>query len=125
MADSQDERKRITEELARMRVSLRDQTLLLRRNLDVGAHMSNSLRKYSWGWVSIAAIFGWILSRLPARKKKIYIHTANSGKQSRGGAGVMTHIWKGIWAIARPVLTAYLTKKIGEKAKRVVAKQAI
>jgi len=107
-----------------MRVSLRDQTLLLRRNLDVGARMSDSLRKHSWGWISIAAIFGWILSRLPARKKKIYIHTAKSGKQSRGDGGVMTHIWKGIWSIARPVLTAYLTRKIAAKAKLVGGKQA-
>ncbi len=117
MADSQDERKRITEELARMRVSLRDQTLLLRRKLDVGARMSDSLRKHSWAWISIAAIFGWILSRLPARKKKIYIHTANGGKQSRKGGGAMTQIWKGICAVARPVLTAYLTKRIAAKAK--------
>jgi hypothetical protein len=122
MADSQDERKRITEELARTRVSLRDQTLLLRRNLDVGARMSESLRKHSWVWVSIAAIFGWILSRLPARKKKIYIQTANGRKQSSGGGGVVTNIWKGIWSIARPVLTAYLTKKIASKAKLVGTK---
>ena len=124
MADSQDERKRITEELARMRVSLTDQTLLVRRNLDVGQHMSNSLRKHSWGWISIAAIFGWILSRLPARKKKIYIHASTAGKRPRESVGIMTQIWKGIWSIARPVLTAYLTKKIGEKVKLAGAKRA-
>jgi hypothetical protein len=124
MADSQDERKRITQELARTRISLTDQTLLLRRNLDVGQHMSNSLRKHSWGWISIAAVFGWILSRLPARKKKIYIHTSNAEKRPRQSAGAMTQVWKGIWSIARPVLTAYLTRKIREKAKLVGAKRA-
>jgi hypothetical protein len=100
-----------------MRVSLADQTLLLRRDLDVGQHMSNSLRKHSWGWISIAAIFGWILSRLPARKKKIYIHASNSEKRTRNSNGFVTQIWKGIWSIARPVLTAYLTMKIREKTK--------
>jgi hypothetical protein len=86
--------------------------------------MSNSLRKHSWGWISLAAIFGWILSRLPARKKKIYIHTSNTEKHPRERGGVMKHIWKGIWSIAKPVLTAYLTTKIGEKAKLVRAKRA-
>jgi hypothetical protein len=124
MADSQDERKRITQELARTRISLTDQTLLLRRNLDVGQHMSNSLRKHSWGWISIAAVFGWILSRLPTRKKKIYIHTSNAEKRPRQSGGAMSLVWKGIWSIARPVLTAYLTRKIGEKAKLVGAKRA-
>jgi hypothetical protein len=123
MADPQDERKRIADELARMRVSLTDQTLLLRRHLDVGQHMSNSLRKHSWAWISIAAIFGWILSRLPARKKKIYIHASNSEKKSRNRNGLITDIWKGIWSIARPVVTAYITMKIREKAKLVGAKR--
>jgi hypothetical protein len=124
MADSQDERKRIVGELAQIRVSLTEQTLLLRRNLDVGQHMSNSLRKHSWGWVSVAAIFGWILSRLPARKKKIYINTSNAEKRPGERGGVMKLIWKGIWSVVKPVLTVYLTRKISEKAKLVGAKRA-
>jgi hypothetical protein len=117
MAKSQDERKRIAEELARTRVALTDQALLLRRNLDIGRRMSTSIRKHSWGWVTLAAIFGWILSRLPARKKKIYIHATDSEKRTRRNGGFLTQIWKGIWSIARPVLTTYLTKKIGQQVK--------
>lgn len=117
MADSQDDRKRITEELARKRVELSDQSLLVRRNLDVGRRMSDSLRKHSWGWMSLAAIFGWLLSRLPARKKKIYIHAANSEKRKIQNDGLLLTIWKGAWSIANPLITAYITKKIAEKAK--------
>lgn len=117
MADSQDERNRIAAELARRRVELGDQSLLLRRDLDVGRRMSDSLRKHSWGWMSVAAIFGWLLSRLPARKKKIYIQTANSDKRASHREGFLVHLWKGVWSIAKPVVVAYLTKKIAEKAK--------
>jgi hypothetical protein len=117
MADSQEERKRITGELARRRVELSDQSLLVRRNLDVGRRMSDSLRKHSWGWMSLAAIFGWLLSRLPARKKKIYIHAANSEKGRGYKEGFMVQVWKGVWSIAKPLVVAYLTKKIAEKAK--------
>ena len=81
MADPQGERKRIAAELARMRIELSDQFLLVRRDLDVGRRMSDSLRKHSWGWMSVAAIFGWLLSRLPARKKKIYVQTTSSEKR--------------------------------------------
>jgi hypothetical protein len=123
MADSQDDRKRITEELARKRVELSDQSLLLRRNLDVGRRMSDSLRKHSWGWMSLAAIFGWLLSRLPARKRKIYIHSANSEKREKRSHGLLLNIWKGAWSIAQPLITAYLTKKIAEKAKFPGAKR--
>jgi hypothetical protein len=29
----------------------------------------------------------------------------------------MVQIWKGVWSIAKPLLVAYLTKRIAEKAK--------
>jgi hypothetical protein len=117
MADAQNEKERIAAKLARIRNELSDQSLLLRQNLDVGRQMSDSLRRHSWGWMSIAAIFGWLLSRLPARKKKIYVDTAGSQKPKSRGIGLSGHIWKGAWSIAKPLLTAYLTSRIAEKIK--------
>src|SRR6202140_2849153 len=117
MADSQDERKRIIAELARRRVELGVQSLIVRRNLDVGSRMSESFREHSWGWMSVAAIFGWLLSRLPARKKKIYVQTANSEKRGSHHEGFLVQVWKGVWSIAKPLVVAYVTKKIAEKAK--------
>jgi hypothetical protein len=117
MADAQDERKRIANELARRRAELTGQALLLRRDLDVGRRMSDSLRKHSWGWMSIAAMFGWILSRLPARKKKVYIQAANSGKWTAPKESFVLQIWKGLWSIAKPLVVAYVTKQIAARAK--------
>jgi hypothetical protein len=67
--------------------------------------------------MSAAAIFGWLLSRLPARKKKIYIHTAASEKRREPSSGFVFQVWKGVWSMAKPLVVAYLTKKIAEKAK--------
>jgi hypothetical protein len=117
MADSQDERNRIIAELARRRVELSDQSLIVRRNLDVGRRMSESFREHSRIWMSVAAIFGWLLSRLPARKKKIYIQAADSGKKVSSNGGFLVQIWRGVWSIAKPLVVAYLTKKIAEKVK--------
>jgi hypothetical protein len=117
MADSQDERKRIIAELARRRVELSEQSLLVRRDLDVGRRMSDSVREHSWVWMSVAAIFGWLLSRLPARKKKIYVQAANSEKWKSHHQGFGAQIWKGMWSIAKPLIVAYVTKRIAEKAK--------
>jgi hypothetical protein len=117
MADSQDERKRLTAELARCRVELSNQSLLVRQNLDVGRRMSDSLRKHSWSWMSVAAIFGWLLSRLPARKKKIYVQATDPEKKGTYHGGLVAQVWKGVWSIAKPLVVAFLTKKIAEKAK--------
>jgi hypothetical protein len=72
--------------------------------------------------MSAAAIFGWILSGLPARKQKIYIHSSDPRKAEKklGWTGLLIPVWVGIWSIAKPLVAAYLTKKIkkvGEKAK--------
>ena len=117
MADPQNEKERITAKLAGVRTALSDQSLLVRRNLDVGRQMSDSVRRHSWAWMSMAAIFGWLLSRLPARKKKIYIQAADSGKRVSSNGGFLVQIWRGVWSIAKPLVVAYLTKKIAEKVK--------
>src|ERR1700739_4975229 len=117
MANSQDDTKRIAAELARIRVQLSDESLLLRRDLDVGRRMSESVREHYLGWMSLAAIFGWLLSRLPARKKKIYIHTTHSNKRVAYHEGFTAQVWKGVWSIAKPLVLAFLTKKIADKAK--------
>ncbi|HEY1477862.1 MAG TPA: hypothetical protein VGF37_09280 [Chthoniobacterales bacterium] len=121
MADPQNEKERIAAKLARVRTELSDQSLLLRRNLDFGRHLSDSMRRHSWSWISIAAIFGWFLSRLPARKKKIYIDTSDKKAKSRG-SGLSGRIWKAAWSVARPAITAYLTGRIAQKMKNPGAK---
>jgi hypothetical protein len=69
--------------------------------------------------MTVAAIIGWILSRLPARKQKIYIRSADPIKSEKrlGGGGLLRPIWNGGWAITKPLLAAYLTKKIAVNAK--------
>src|SRR5580700_8861717 len=122
MADSQNEKERITSKLAGVRTALSDQSLLVRRNLDVGRQMSDSVRRNSWAWMSMAAIFGWLLSRLPARKKKIYIHASSTDgklpKAKKGfRAGLVLLAWDAVWSIGKPLLTAYLTRKFEAKGK--------
>jgi hypothetical protein len=117
MAEPQDEKQRIILELSRTRAQLSEQSALVQRNLDINQHLTNSIREHSWAWISVAAIFGWLLSRLPARKKKVYIESANSQKRKARAGGLLRLAWNGAWSIAKPLLTAYLTKKIAEKAR--------
>jgi hypothetical protein len=117
MAEPEDKKQRIVLELARTRVQLAEQSLLVGRNFDVNQHLANSVRRHSWVWMSVAAIFGWILSRLPARKKKVYIQSTNRQKEKRGDSALLKGVWKAMWSVARPVLVAYLTKRIAQKAK--------
>jgi len=120
MADTKEQKQRLTNELAVIRGRVISQTQLVRRQLDVGRNLSNSLRRHSVRWMSLAAIAGWLLSRLPARKKKVYVRTKGDErilKQSFNN-GLLLAIGKGAWSVARPLLTAYLTHKVADSAKR-------
>jgi hypothetical protein len=119
MADLQGDKQRITVALAASRTELRTLSLLVRRNLDIRRYLLESREKHLWGWMSAAAMVGWIFSRLPARKQKIYIQSSDSkeAKTKRGGGGLLKPVWDGMWSITKPLLAAYLTKKVAEKVK--------
>jgi hypothetical protein len=90
-----------------------------RSALDIRRWILESRQKHVRTWMTVAAIFGWILSRLPARKTKVYIQSADPQtprKKQRSG-GLPAALRKSAWLITKPLLVAYLTKKIAEKAK--------
>jgi hypothetical protein len=90
--------------------------LLLRRNLNIRHYILESIRNHPWEWISSASIFGWILSRVPVRKKRIYIHSSTQEHVSHGN-GPLDKLWKAAWNIFKPLIAAYLAKKLAEKAK--------
>jgi hypothetical protein len=117
MAGIPDKKQKITAALAGVRIQLQNELLLLRRDLNVGPHILESIRNHPWEWMSNAAIFGWLLSRLPARKKKIYIYSSSREQVKSHGNGPLGKLWQGAWNISKPLIAAYLAKKLAEKAK--------
>jgi hypothetical protein len=77
MAGTQNKGQHITGDLTKVRMQMQDNLLLLRRTLDVRQQIAKSIRHHPLEWVSSGFVSGWLLSRLPARKKKIYIDSAN------------------------------------------------
>jgi hypothetical protein len=114
MAESTNEKRRIGTALSTNRIELNDLFLLIRQNLDIRPYLLESRNKHIWSWMTVAAIIGWILSRLPAKKEKIYIRSSDQNKSGRHAGRLLEPVWNGGWAITKPLLTAYLTKKIAE-----------
>jgi len=107
---------------------LAGQTEVVAEKLNVSRHLSVSLHTYSFRWVSLAAVVGWILSRLPPRKQRVYIETGKDGEVRRKRtkevglvAALMAVAWKGIWAIGKPILTSYLSSRIASKTAKETA----
>jgi hypothetical protein len=116
MVGTHDKKQRIIADLGGVRIQVQDQMLLLRRKLNVGRHLLESIRRHPWEWTSFAAGFGWLLSRLPARKKKIYVYT-NQEQVKGQGEKVLSKIWESVWRTSKPLIAAYAAKKLAEKVK--------
>ena len=118
------------EEMAQVLSRLATETHLVAEKLNVSRHLSTSLHRYSFRWVSAAALIGWVLSRLPARRQRVYIETGRDGEVRRKRtkevglvAALMAVAWKGVWSIAKPMLTAYLSSRIAGKTAKQEARR--
>jgi len=98
-------------------VQLQDHFLILRRNLDVGRHIILWIQDHPFEWISVGFMLGWLLSRLPARKKKIYIYSPNQERVKGYGNKTKSKLWKVAWSTSKHRIAAYLAKKLAERAK--------
>jgi hypothetical protein len=117
MAGTHDKKQRITAALGGVRIQLQNELLLLRRNLNVGHHILESIRHHPLEWMSVTAIFGWLLSRVPVRRKRIYIYSSSREQVKSHGNGSPGKLWKWAWKSSKPLIAAYFAKKLAEQAK--------
>ena len=125
MATTDARKQQIIEELAQVRSRLATETHLVAEKLNVSRHLATSLHKHSFRWVSAAALVGWILSRLPARTQRVYLEPGKDGEVRRKrtrevglAAALMAAAWKGLWSIAKPMLTAYISRRIAGRTDK-------
>jgi hypothetical protein len=120
MAKDEDAKRRIVSELAEVRLGLASTAAIVKERLDIPARLSASVRRNSWSWVSLAAIVGWVLARLPFRRKKIYVeagsHRRLKGVEKQAGRkrDLAWILWDGVWSLAKPLLAAYLGRKLAQ-----------
>ncbi|HWB58769.1 MAG TPA: hypothetical protein VG733_04720 [Chthoniobacteraceae bacterium] len=95
----------------------------VRHDADVGAHLKHSFSRHKAAWIGSAGIAGWLLSRLPARKKEVVIHKEGNGKAGKAAkdfidAGLILSILKTLFSIFRPYIMRFATKKISDFSKK-------
>jgi hypothetical protein len=119
MAPVNYEKRRIIEELERTRGDLAGASAGLQVQLNFQHRLSVAWQKNRWVWLSFMTLFGWVLSRLPRRTKKIYIDKGGARVRPPGKsfAGTIAgQLWSVAWTVTKPALVAYLTRKLGKKA---------
>jgi hypothetical protein len=69
MAETHHKKQQITAALTDIRIQVQNEVAKLRRTLDMKQVILQSIKNHPWEWASCAAIFGWVLSRLPRVKR--------------------------------------------------------
>jgi hypothetical protein len=117
MAETHHKKQQITAALTEVRIQVQNEVAHLRRTLDMKKHLLESIKNHAWEWAGCAAIFGWLLSRLPARKKRIYIHSSSQKPLKSRADGPLGKLWREVWKISKPLIAAYVAKLVWEQAK--------
>jgi len=109
----------LTDQLARSRQLFSRNLGRLREDLDIPAHIKRNFTNHSSAWIGGAAITGWILSRLPSRKKTIPADQSGELRDARKkGTSLLPGVAKLLFSAARPALAAFATKKIADIASK-------
>lgn len=106
-------------QLARSRAQMSASLQGVRHDLDVPRRAGESFKRNAHWWLGIAAVSGWVLSRLPARKKKIYVdRSGKSAIREAGKTGLLLGLLKLIFSVAKPALMSFATQRLSDFARR-------
>jgi hypothetical protein len=112
-----DKKQPITATLAGLRTKLQNEWSQLERDLNMREHILKSIKNHPWEWAGCASLFGWLLSRIPVRKKRIYLYSSSHKPVKDRGSGSLGKLWRELWKISKPMIVAYLAKLWAENAK--------
>lgn len=109
---------RSRQRLADARRELRSAGEGLRRKLDVPSRITDSFRKHRPAWLGGAALLGFLLSRLPARQKTVYVDESTGRRLGIAGRiGTLWTLAKFAASVAKPFLGNLAGTKIADLAR--------
>jgi hypothetical protein len=117
MAETHHKKQQIAAALNSLRFQVQLGASLVKRKLDVKLHFLESIKSHPWEWASCAALFGWFLSRIPARKKRILIDSFSQKPVKPRDKEPLVKLWREVWQFFKPVIAAYLANLLAENAK--------
>jgi hypothetical protein len=88
------------------------------RCANIPAHFKQSIRRNKSAWLAAAVLGGWVLSRLPARRKKVYVDRDDRTIKTAKKTGVFLGLARLALPLIKPAVMAFVTEKVAEAAAR-------
>jgi hypothetical protein len=121
MAELEDRKAALIAELSRARADLARHSSGMRGAPKVGDRVNAGLARNRKVWLSGAALIGLILGRVPARTKTVPVGQLSRKDRDQfaraGKAGFFVGILKLLIDLAKPLLIAWATKRMGDVAQ--------
>ena len=116
MAGSAEDKNDVEESLDRDRERLAIEVDRLKRQYDFPSHLRASIQRDPLPWVIGATLTGFLLSLLPARRKKIYLVPDSDGSRPtrRQSTPVSDEhpFGQKLWNLAKPLISTYIGQQI-------------
>lgn len=113
----------ILEELRRSRNAIARDAAAVAEEINLASKLKKSVRTRPLAWLGGAAALGWILAGPKTRvvtktaKGKSAAHAEK--KRPAGFWGILLGLFKILLPLARPALSAYAARRLGEMAEKV------
>jgi hypothetical protein len=124
MVDPVEDKGFLTERLEEDRQKMAVQVGELKRDYNVSRRLRASVQKYPWPWIMGAVLTGFLVSRLPARRKEIYlwsdplqrnppqeVYPLSVDKDQRRTVSKL-------WSLIKPIISTYLGREVYERMWR-------
>jgi hypothetical protein len=118
MADPVENKDSLTERLEEDREKMAIQVSELKEDYNLPHRWRLSVQKFPWPWIIGAVLTGFLLSRLPARRKEVYLWSepfqrgplreAPPPTSEKDGAGAKSKVW----SIVKPIISTYIGREL-------------
>lgn len=118
MAEITNRKAALIRELDRTRGEMSAHLHGARAHADLGRKVRVSFARNALAWLGGAGLLGLVLSKIPPRAKKVVIRPKVTAPIARAGrAGFVLGALKVVLDLTKPILLAWVTKRIGDVAQ--------
>jgi hypothetical protein len=125
MVDPIEDKSSLTDRLRDDRQKMTLQVRELREDYNVVRLLRASVQKDPWSWIIGGMLTGFLISRLPSRKKKIYVLADSPQRKSvedvqtdRSKQGDRKIVDK-LWSLTKPIICTYIGGEIYRRFGRI------
>ncbi len=116
-------KERLLEELRQSRRALARDATAVADEFNLASKLKKSVRRRPFAWLGGAAAIGWILAgpktRVASKAAKGKSPALPEKSRPAGFWGVLLALFKIVIPLARPALSAYAARRLGEMAEKI------